>query len=89
VQRRIREHRLGLDAGHARDAKASGIFHRLIEQRGLADSRLAAEHECPTSLLTGVDKEAPEVLDLLVASQQRPTLGAQPDERHTGDHSPA
>ena len=66
---------LGLDAGPGEHAHPVGARQRVLQQRGLADARVAAQHQDAAARGAGRIEQAVDRLALAVSSQQHdPTL---------------
>ena len=70
VQAGVRELHLGLDAGRAADPAAGRAVDEELEQRGLADSGLAAQHQDPAAAGLHGGDEAGQRLALASSPQQ-------------------
>jgi hypothetical protein len=76
-----RQLNLGLHAGDAGDATPGRSLYGVVEKGGLADSRLAAEHQHTAALLVDTGEQAVESVALPVAvAQSLPAL--RPCPRH-------
>jgi hypothetical protein len=80
VQPRERELHLGLDSRDARDPEAGGLLGAVLQQGGLADARLAVQHE----------HAAVAAADALQQLVEEPPLGgsAQQHRRAASGHDP-
>src|SRR5262249_37843914 len=76
VQARERELHLGLDAGRADDPAVGRLPGEMVEGHGLADARVAADHERAAMPLAHVGEQLVQPGALLAPAQQsvRPTL---------------
>ena len=74
---------LGLHPAHAQHGRVPGDLRRVLEQRALADPRLAAHHEHAARARPGVGHEPLDALALGSAAQQHAT-DPMPDQRSTG-----
>src|SRR5262249_16181595 len=81
-----REPRLGLGArrGHNRHVVLAGMLHDSVEQRRLADSRVAANDEGSTTARDLVDQTV-EALQLTIPPPEQPPAG--PNGLRTNPHS--
>jgi hypothetical protein len=73
-ERREREPRLELDAHRAYDRAAVGAVREVVEQRGLADAGLPAQHQAAAAPTPGVGQQG----------RQPEAFGLPPDKLHSG-----